>query len=49
MADYEIPETHEFPVIPSVMEGAMAHSYLLLPVKNSSPTWVFRSLKSPAS
>ncbi|GMR01093.1 MAG: (Fe-S)-binding protein [Gammaproteobacteria bacterium] len=24
--DYEIPETHEFPVIPSVMEGAMAHS-----------------------
>ena len=26
MADYEIPETREFPVIPSVMEGAMAHS-----------------------
>jgi Fe-S oxidoreductase len=26
MADYEIPETHEFPIIPSVMEGAMAHS-----------------------
>lgn len=26
MADYEIPETHEFPVIPSIMEGAMAHS-----------------------
>jgi len=24
--DYEIPETHEFPIIPSVMEGAMAHS-----------------------
>ena len=26
MADYEVPETHEFPVIPSIMEGAMAHS-----------------------
>ena len=26
MADYEIPETREFPVIPSIMEGAMAHS-----------------------
>lgn len=26
MADYEIPETHEFPIIPSIMEGAMAHS-----------------------
>jgi len=26
MADYEIPETHDFPIIPSVMEGAMAHS-----------------------
>ena len=25
-ADFEIPETHEFPVIPSVMEGAMSHS-----------------------
>ncbi|NOQ90520.1 MAG: 4Fe-4S dicluster domain-containing protein, partial [Gammaproteobacteria bacterium] len=24
--DYEIPETREFPVIPSIMEGAMAHS-----------------------
>ncbi len=24
--DYEIPETHEFPIIPSIMEGAMAHS-----------------------
>ena len=26
MADFEIPETHEFPVIPTVMEGVMAHS-----------------------
>jgi ferredoxin len=26
MADYEVPETREFPVIPSIMEGAMAHS-----------------------
>ena len=26
MADYEVPETHEFPIIPSIMEGAMAHS-----------------------
>ncbi len=26
MADYEIPETHEFPIIPSIMEGSMAHS-----------------------
>ncbi|MCW8942892.1 MAG: (Fe-S)-binding protein, partial [Gammaproteobacteria bacterium] len=26
MADYEIPETREFPIIPSIMEGAMAHS-----------------------
>jgi len=26
MADYEIPETREFPIIPSVVEGAMAHS-----------------------
>jgi Fe-S oxidoreductase len=26
MADYEVPETHEFPIIPSVVEGAMAHS-----------------------
>ncbi len=26
MADYEIPETHEFPIIPSIMVGAMAHS-----------------------
>ena len=26
MADYEIPETREFPVIPSIMEGAMSHS-----------------------
>jgi Fe-S oxidoreductase len=26
MADFEIPETHEFPVIPTVMEGVMSHS-----------------------
>lgn len=26
MADYEVPETREFPVIPSIMEGAMSHS-----------------------
>ena len=26
MADYEVPETREFPVIPSIMEGTMAHS-----------------------
>ena len=26
MADYEVPETHEFPIIPSIMEGAMSHS-----------------------
>jgi len=26
MADYEIPETHEFPIIPTIMEGSMAHS-----------------------
>ena len=26
MADFETPQTHEFPVIPTVMEGAMAHS-----------------------
>jgi Fe-S oxidoreductase len=26
MAEYEIPETHEFPVIPTVMEGVMSHS-----------------------
>ena len=26
MADYEIPETHDFPIIPSIMEGSMAHS-----------------------
>ncbi|RKZ55364.1 MAG: (Fe-S)-binding protein, partial [Gammaproteobacteria bacterium] len=26
MADYDVPETREFPVIPSIMEGAMAHS-----------------------
>lgn len=26
MADYEVPETREFPVIPSIMEGSMAHS-----------------------
>ena len=24
--EYDIPETREFPVIPSIMEGAMAHS-----------------------
>jgi len=24
--EYDIPETHEFPIIPSVMEGSMAHS-----------------------
>jgi Fe-S oxidoreductase len=26
MADFEVPETREFPVIPTIMEGAMAHS-----------------------
>lgn len=26
MADFETPATHEFPIIPSIMEGAMAHS-----------------------
>ena len=26
MADFETPQTHEFPVIPTVMEGVMAHS-----------------------
>lgn len=26
MADFETPQTHEFPIIPTVMEGAMAHS-----------------------
>jgi Fe-S oxidoreductase len=26
MADYETPQTHEFPVIPTVMEGVMSHS-----------------------
>ena len=26
MADFETPQTHEFPVIPTIMEGAMAHS-----------------------
>lgn len=26
MADYEVPETHEFPVIPTITEGAMSHS-----------------------
>ena len=26
MAEYEIPETREFPIIPSIHEGAMAHS-----------------------
>jgi Fe-S oxidoreductase len=26
MADFDIPETHEFPVIPTVMEGVMSHS-----------------------
>lgn len=26
MADYDIPETHEFPIIPTIMEGSMAHS-----------------------
>jgi Fe-S oxidoreductase len=26
MADFETPQTHEFPVIPTIMEGAMSHS-----------------------
>ena len=26
MADFEVPETHEFPIIPTIMEGAMSHS-----------------------
>lgn len=26
MADFEIPQTHEFPIIPTVVEGAMSHS-----------------------
>lgn len=26
MADFDIPETREFPVIPTIMEGAMSHS-----------------------
>ena len=26
MADFETPETHEFPMIPTIVEGAMAHS-----------------------
>jgi len=47
MADYEIPETREFPIIPSIMEGAMKHSSPFIASKEFQSDMGFPSVETP--
>jgi len=49
MADYEIPETREFPIIPSIMEGAMKHSSPFIASKEFQSDMGFPSVENLAS